>query len=65
MNIGHPNGLNGLQRRLIHQLVRNEFPSCRTFARNDRQFMQVEKLDPEKEALVSNLQSHYNGADHT
>ena len=53
VNIGHPDGLNGLQRRLVHQLVRNEFPSCRTFGRGGGEFMQVEKLDPEKEALVS------------
>jgi poly(A)-specific ribonuclease len=53
VNIGQPNGLNGLQRRLVHQLVRNEFPSCRTFARNSGEFMQVEKADPGKEVLVS------------
>jgi poly(A)-specific ribonuclease len=57
VNIGHPNGLNGLQRRLVHQLVRNEFPSCRTFARGGGEFMQVEILDPVKEAQVSHLQS--------
>ena len=53
VNIGHPDGLNGLQRRLVHQLVRNEFPSYRTFARGGGEFMQVEKLDPEREAMVS------------
>ena len=46
VNIGRDEGaLNGYQRRLIHQLVRNEFPGLRTFARNDGWFMQVEKLD--------------------
>jgi poly(A)-specific ribonuclease len=57
VNIGHPNGLNGLQRRLVHQLVRSEFPSCRTSARGGGEFMQVEKLDPVKEALVSHSQN--------
>jgi hypothetical protein len=63
VNIGYPNGLNGLQRRLIHQLVRNEFPSCRVFARSGGEFMQVEKLDPVKEAMVSHMQSLPYGAD--
>jgi len=53
VNIGAPGGLNGYQRRLVHQLVRNEFPTCRTFARNSGEFMQVEKADAVKEAQVS------------
>ena len=53
VNIGKDDGaLNAYQRRLIYQLVRIEFPGCRTFARNDGHFMQVEKLDEKKEAEV-------------
>lgn len=54
VNISNPDGpLNGYQRRLVHQLITNEFPSYRTFARNDKAFMQVEKIDHFKEAEVS------------
>ncbi|KAG4430903.1 hypothetical protein IFR05_013615 [Cadophora sp. M221] len=50
VNIGSDAGaLNGFQRRLVHQLVRNEFPTLRTFPRNDGYFMQVEHLDVKKE----------------
>jgi poly(A)-specific ribonuclease len=53
VNVSNPAGpLNGFQRRLIHQLVRNEFPTLRTWARNDGSFMQVTKLDVKKEAEV-------------
>lgn len=52
VNIEAPGGLNGLQRRLVYQLVRNEFPTCRTFPRSGRGFMQVEMLDTLKEAQV-------------
>lgn len=56
VNIGCPGGLNGYQRRLVHQLIRNEFPGYRVFSVNYGQFMQVEKIDPIKEANVcSNL----------
>jgi hypothetical protein len=57
VNVGAPGGLNGFQRRLVHQLVRNEFPTCRTFARSGGEFMQVEKADPVKEAQVSYLRN--------
>ncbi|KAH7348346.1 ribonuclease H-like domain-containing protein [Rhexocercosporidium sp. MPI-PUGE-AT-0058] len=50
VNIGSDAGaLNAYQRRLVHQLVRNEFPTLRTFPRNDGYFMQVEHLDVKKE----------------
>ncbi|KAH7419618.1 ribonuclease H-like domain-containing protein [Cadophora sp. MPI-SDFR-AT-0126] len=50
VNIGSDAGaLNGYQRRLIHQMVRNEFPTLRTFPRNDGYFMQIERLDVKKE----------------
>ncbi|CZR66890.1 related to poly(A)-specific ribonuclease [Phialocephala subalpina] len=50
VNVASPSGpLNGYQRRLVHQLIRNEFPGLRTFARNDGSFMQVEKLNLERE----------------
>ena len=53
VNIGNDAGnLNGFQRRLIHQMVRNEFPTLRTFARNDGSFMQIERLDVKKEEEV-------------
>lgn len=53
VNIGNTGGaLNAYQRRLIHQLVRKEFPTLRAFARNDGYFMQIEKLDTKKEAQV-------------
>lgn len=45
--------MNAYQRRLVHQLVRKEFPKHRVFARNDGYFMQVEKLDVEREENVS------------
>src|SRR4051812_30438138 len=54
VNIGSDAGaLNAYQRRLVHQLVRNEFPTLRTFPRNDGYFMQVEHLDVKKEEEVS------------
>ena len=56
VNVGSEGGpLNGYQRRLIHQLVKNEFPGCRTFARNDKSFMQIEKTDPKKEVEVRTM----------
>ncbi|KAF8849230.1 CAF1-domain-containing protein [Acephala macrosclerotiorum] len=49
-NVASPAGpLNGYQRRLVHQLIRNEFPGLRTFARMDGSFMQVEKVNTERE----------------
>lgn len=41
--------LNGYQRRLVHQLVRNEFPKYRAFGRMDGKFMQIELLDQKRE----------------
>jgi len=35
-------------------MVRNEFPTLRTFARNDGSFMQIERLDLKKEEEVWN-----------
>ncbi|KAL3424991.1 caf1 family ribonuclease [Phlyctema vagabunda] len=53
VNISNPDGpLNGYQRRLIHQLVQNEFPDYRTFARHEKSFMQVEKTDKLREAEI-------------
>jgi len=53
VNIGNPSGpLNGFQRRLVHQLVRNEFPTLLVRSRNDGSFMQVTRLDAKKEAEV-------------
>jgi poly(A)-specific ribonuclease len=53
VNVSNPAGpLNGFQRRLVHQLVRNEFPTLRTSARNDGSFMQVTTLDVKREAEV-------------
>ncbi|PBP26994.1 CAF1 family ribonuclease [Diplocarpon rosae] len=50
VNIGNDAGpMNAFQRRIVHQIVRNEFPSLRVFARNDGSFMQVERLDQERE----------------
>lgn len=59
MNIGVPGGLNGYQRRLVHQLVRNEFPGYRTFSRNNGDFMQIEKLDKGREAQVRSFEGFY------
>ncbi|ESZ92144.1 hypothetical protein SBOR_7475 [Sclerotinia borealis F-4128] len=51
VNVDNPKGpLNGFQRRLVHQLVRSEFPQCRCFPRLDGSFMQIEMIDHEKEA---------------
>jgi len=51
VNVDNPKGpLNGFQRRLVHQLVRSEFPQCRCFARSDGSFMQVEMIDHDREA---------------
>jgi poly(A)-specific ribonuclease len=54
VNIGDAQGgdLNGYQRLLVHQLVKNEFPGYRSFARNRQSFVQVEKIDPKKDAEV-------------
>lgn len=58
VNIANPghnaieNPLNGFQRRLIYQLVRKEFPTLRVFARHQSSFMQVEKIDVEREDEV-------------
>ncbi|CZT07489.1 hypothetical protein WAI453_013645 [Rhynchosporium graminicola] len=50
VNVGSDAGaLNGFQRRLVHQMVRNEFPKLRTFPRSDGYFMQIERLDVKKE----------------
>ncbi|KAL2064443.1 hypothetical protein VTL71DRAFT_4937 [Oculimacula yallundae] len=50
VNVGSEAGaLNGFQRRLVHQMVRNEFPKLRTFPRMDGYFMQIERLDVKKE----------------
>lgn len=58
VNIGSVEGpLNGLSRRLVHQMVRNEFPTLRTFPRNDGYFMQVEHLDVNKEEEVCYMSS--------
>lgn len=52
VNVGTPGGLNGFQRLLVHQLVRSEFPTYRTFSRSRGEFMQVEKADAATEAKV-------------
>jgi poly(A)-specific ribonuclease len=57
VNIGHDGipmevPLNAFQRRLIYQLVRKEFPACRTYPKNQQTFMRVEKVDLEKEDQV-------------
>lgn len=44
--------LNGYQRRLTYQLVRNEFSEYRVFGRLDGHFMQVSKREPVKEEKV-------------
>jgi poly(A)-specific ribonuclease len=49
---GNSKDLNGFQRRLVHQLVRAEFPDCRTFGKMNGAFMQVVKTDPEEEIKV-------------
>lgn len=54
VNIGtgsNTGSLNGYQRRLVHQLVRNEFSTLRTFSKSDGAFMRVEKIDDEREAV--------------
>ncbi|KAG9237194.1 ribonuclease H-like domain-containing protein [Amylocarpus encephaloides] len=42
--------LSGYERRLVHQLVRKEFPKLRAFAKNGSQFMQITHLDERREA---------------
>ncbi|EKD18361.1 uncharacterized protein L3040_006764 [Drepanopeziza brunnea f. sp. 'multigermtubi'] len=57
-NIGNDAGpMNAFQRRIVHQIVRNEFPALRVFARNDGHFMQVEKLDVEREESFQRRQA--------
>lgn len=54
INVGIAGGhLNGFQRRLIYQLIRNEFPLYRCFPRNNGDFMQIVKTDVAKEAKVT------------
>lgn len=56
VNVGNPDGpLNGYQRRLVYQLIRDEFPALKCMPRNDGAFMQVRVLDHEKEAQVGNF----------
>ncbi|KAE9367339.1 CAF1-domain-containing protein [Stipitochalara longipes BDJ] len=59
VNISHPDGhikdgrinaLDGYQRRLIHQVVRKEFPALKAISRKDGSFMQITELDLEEEA---------------
>jgi len=45
--------LNGFQRRLVYQLVRNEFPTLQAQARKDGTFMQITEVDDYKEAQVT------------
>ena len=53
VNVGNPDGpLNLFQRRLMHQLIREEFPALKCINKNDGAFMQVMVLDHEKEAKV-------------
>jgi poly(A)-specific ribonuclease len=53
-NVSAPGGLNGYQRRLVYQLVRTEFKQYRAFLpRKHADFVQIEKMDPEKEARVA------------
>lgn len=55
VNVAHPEGpLTGLQRRLVHQLIRSEFPTLRAFGLNDGAFMQVKKIDPVQEQGILN-----------
>lgn len=60
-NVSMPGGLNGYQRRLVHQLVRSEFKQYRAFSpRKNADFVQVEKLDAAREAKVCKLQLTVN-----
>ncbi|RKF64711.1 Poly-specific ribonuclease PARN [Erysiphe neolycopersici] len=43
--------LTGFQRRLVYQIVRKDFPELRAFGRCDGDFMQIERLDVEQEAI--------------
>ncbi|KFX94431.1 hypothetical protein O988_06301 [Pseudogymnoascus sp. VKM F-3808] len=53
-NVSVPGGLSGYQRRLVYQLVRTEFKQYRAFLpRKNADFVQVEKLDPAKEAKIA------------
>ena len=53
VNVDNPDGpLNPFQRRLMHQLIREEFPALKCINKNDGAFMQVMVLDHEKEAKV-------------
>lgn len=54
MNVAGDDGgdLNGYQRLLVHQLVQQEFPGYRSFARNRQSFVQIEKADPKREENV-------------
>ena len=56
LNISHPKDentpMNGLQRRLIHQLLKKEYPTYGAEGMNRGSWMQVTKIDPTKEAKV-------------
>lgn len=55
VNVADPTGpLTGLQRRLVHQFIRNEFSTHRAFGLNDGSFMQVVKVDPIQEQAALN-----------
>ncbi|CAG8971782.1 hypothetical protein HYALB_00001891 [Hymenoscyphus albidus] len=59
VNIGSPDQqISSYQRRLVHQLIRSEFPELRTFARDSGAFMQVVKINPKREAEEQQSRSH-------
>ncbi|KAH8595038.1 ribonuclease H-like domain-containing protein [Bisporella sp. PMI_857] len=54
INISHPDGpefdLNGLQRRLVHQLLANEFPTFKAHSKDKGAWMQVRPIIAAQEA---------------
>lgn len=55
VNIGHENGkdLSGLERRVVHQLVRAEFPGFIAESRDRGAFLAVKEIDDTREQRVS------------
>ncbi len=56
VNIVDPDGpLNGFQRLLVYQLIRDEFPTLKGFGKDDGAVIEVRVFDHEKEAQVGNF----------
>lgn len=52
VDIEGPRGLNGYQRKLIHDTLRTEFPALRAYLQDDGASMRIVRKDDRKDAEV-------------